>query len=265
VGGGDTFCLTDAADCWVYRLASEHGLRIVNMGQPETGSVAHLTLLRDSGRQLQPRIVLWLWSVYDGRADYQLALAQGRTGSLTPEASDGRAACAPALPEYSAVYALMCAVDRWPPPRTTARVDYGNVAMSVSSALAPLAADRPDMAFGLDQTVQALETASQMVKADLHAALIVLIVPTKEEVYSNRASPPLDAGALDKLSQSRLRLVQTCQDRGWSCLDLYPLLRAQADHAEQVYYADLPSLNPAGNRVVAQAAAEMLAGQGLVK
>ncbi len=265
VGGGDTFCLTETTDCWVNSLASEHGLKIVNLGQPETGSVAHLALLRDSGKQLQPRMVLWLWSVYDVQADYQLALAQGRTGNLTPDANEGRAACNPTLPEYSAVYALVCAVDRWPPLRVTARVEYGKVAMNVSSVLAPLAADRPDMAFGLDQTAQALDAANQMAKTDLHAALIVLIVPTKEEVYSNRASPPLDAGALDKLSQSRLRLVQTCQDRGWSCLDLYPVLRSQADHAEQMYDADLPYLNPAGNRVVAQGVAEMLAGQGLIK
>jgi hypothetical protein len=265
VGGGDTFCLTATADCWVHILAFGHGLKIVNLGQPETGSVAHLALLRDSGRQLQPRSVLWLWSVYDVQADYQLAFAQGRTGNLTPEETDERAACNPTLPEYSAVYALACAVDRWPPRQTTARVEYGSVAMNVSSVLAPLAADRPDMAFGTDQTLQALDAANQMAKSDLHAALIVLIVPTKEEVYSNRASPPLNPDALDKLSQSRLRLVQTCLDRGWSCLDLYPVLRSQADHAEQMYYSDMPYLNPAGNRVVAQAVAEMLVGQGLIR
>lgn len=87
----------------------------------------------------------------------------------------------------------------------------------------------------------------------------MLLLPTPQEVYSNRASPPFNPAALDQLSQSRLRLLQTCQERGWKCIDLYPPLRMQAERAQQVYYAAAPYLNAAGNRVIAQAVAPVLA------
>ncbi len=263
VGGSDTFCLTDVQDCWVNILASEHSLSLANLGQPHTGSTAHLGLLHTFGPDLKPRFVLWQWSVDDLRADYRLALMQGRTGSLDPAPPVGQPACHPTLGDYSALYALICAIDRWTPGERTGRIEYGSVAMSVPIDLAPLSGDRPDMRFGADQTIQALREAQQVTRDELHWTLIVLVLPTKEEVYSNRVSPPFDADMLNKLSQSRLRLLETCRSEGWLCVDLYPALRDQADRAQQVYDTDLPTLNAAGNRVVAKAVAEALAAQGL--
>jgi hypothetical protein len=266
IGGNDTFCLTNAEDCWVNLLASERGLSIANLAQPETGSAAHLAILRNFGRELKPRFVLWQWSVYDLRADYRLALAQGRTGKLEPlpvESPDERpAVCHPSLGDFSALYALICAIDRWPPLQSTARVQYGggSVNVQISTDLASLDADRPDIRFGYDQTAQALEAAQRVARDEMNATLIILVMPTKEEIYSDRASPPLDIEALRKLSESRARLLRLCSEKGWRCLDLYPALRARAERAEQIFYPTMPNLNPAGNRAVAQAVGEFFAG-----
>jgi Gpi18-like mannosyltransferase len=264
LGGSDTFCLADAHDCWVDILESEQSLSLANLGQPETGSQAHLAFLRQFGSQLKPRFVLWQWSPYDLRADYRLALSQGRTAKLEPQPTSVQAACHPTLGEYSALYALICAVDRWTPDVQTARVEYGNVAMSVPINLEPLSGDRPEMRFGFEQTIEALSAAQEITHDKLQASLLMLVLPTKEEVYSNRVSPPIAPDVLDKLSRSRQSLLSTCHERGWSCLDLYPALRAQADRGEQVFYSTMPNLNPAGNRVLAQAVADMLAAQGLL-
>ncbi len=262
LGGTDTFCMLDWGDCWLNLVSVEKHLTIADWGQPQTGSTAHLALLRKYGALFKPRVVLWQWSVTDLQADYRLALAQGRTSKLEPPEAptEGQrpAACNPILPEYSALYALICAADRWPPPNNTAKAQYGSVNMALSTDLAPLAGDRPDIQFGYEQTIQALDAANQLAHNDLHVPLIVLVKPTKEEVYSNRASPPLSFTALDKLSQSRLRLLQTCQERGWLCVDLYPPLRDQANRGVQVYGSAMPTLNAAGNRVVAQAVLDTL-------
>ena len=116
------------------------------------------------------------------------------------------------------------------------------------------------MRFGFDQTVLALEAAQRVARDEMNATLIVLVMPTKEEIYSDRASPPVDIEALKKLSESRARLLQLCSEKGWRCLDLYPALRARAERAEQIYYATMSSFNPAGNRAVAQAVGEFMAG-----
>ncbi|MCC7452363.1 MAG: hypothetical protein IT324_33485 [Anaerolineae bacterium] len=263
LGGADTFCLLNWGDCWINLVNVDNHLTIANWGQPEGGSTARLLMLRNYGRAFRPRVVLWQWSVTDLQADYKLALMQGRTGKLEPpeqlpEGAQRPAACNPILPEYSALYALICALDRWPPPNKTAKAQYGSVNMTLSTNLAPLAEDRPDMQFGYDQMVQALDTANQLARDDLHAPLIILILPTKEEVYSNRASPPLSITALDKLSQSRLRLLQTCQERGWQCVDLYAPLRDQANRGVQVYGSNLPTLNATGHKIVAQAVTDAL-------
>ncbi len=265
LGGSDTFCFTDAASCWVNVLDSQQSLSIANLGQPHTGSMAHLAMLRDFGSQLKPRFILWQWSLDDLRADYELVLSQGRTGDLEPKPASVQAACIPGLGDYSALYALVCAIDRWQPGETTAHVQYGNVSMTLPINLEMLRGDRPEMQFGFDQTVQALSEANRVAQDELHVPLIVLLLPTGEEVYSNRVSPPIAADTLARISQPRMRLVEMCRDRGWLCLDLYPVLRGQADHAEQVYYATMPDLNPAGNQVVAEAVAEMLKAQGLVR
>jgi len=262
LGGADTFCLLEWGDCWINLVNVDNHLTIANWGQPESGSTARLLTLRKYGAAFKPRVVLWQWSVSDLQADYKLALMQGRTGKLEPpeQYAEGQrpAACNPILPEYSALYALICAVDRWPPPNKTAKAQYGNVNMTLSTDLAPLAGDRPDMQFGYDQTVQALDAANQLARDELRAPLIILVMPTKEEVYSNRASPPLSITALDKLSQSRLRLLQTCQERGWQCVDLYAPLRDQANRGVQVYGSNLPTLNATGNKIVAQAVTDAL-------
>ncbi len=259
LGGADTFCMAEAKDCWINQVASERSLSIANLGQPETGSTARLMLLRQVGPQLKARIVLWQWSVADLQADYKLALRQGRTGNLEPPSQATQAACHPTLGQYSAIYALICALDRWPPPDPTAHVEYGSVSLVMASDIDALAADRPDMRYGYNLTIQALDEANRFVQDELHATMIVLLLPTPQEVYSNRASPPFNPAALDQLSQSRLRLLQTCQERGWKCIDLYPPLRMQAERAQQVYYAAAPYLNAAGNRVIAQAVAPVLA------
>ena len=95
LGGGNTFCFTNDADCWVNSLAESHGLKIANLGQPDTGSTAHFALLRTMGVSLKPRFVLWLWTVDDVQADYQLALLQGRTTNLSPNTPDPRAGVQP--------------------------------------------------------------------------------------------------------------------------------------------------------------------------
>ena len=60
------------------------------------------------------------------------------------------------------------------------------------------------------------------------------------------------------LSAGRLRMLQTCRDRGWNCVDASQALLTAVHAGQTVYYADDPHLNVDGNAVVARLMANYL-------
>jgi hypothetical protein len=88
---------------------------------------------------------------------------------------------------------------------------------------------------------------------------VIVVMPTKEEVYRPLTEPLIGKAAVDSIATPRLHLLDFCKAQNLTCLDLLPKLQAHAD--EQLYYANDQHLNAAGNEVTAWEIAAFLKGQ----
>ncbi len=269
---GDSFamCFVDWADCWVERLHRDYGWRVMNLGQTSTGTRAHLRLLTDLVIPMDPQVVVWQWYGNDFNDDYGLGLLRGdyapldEPPQLPPDPDFGP------LAKYSAVYALardkLWSATHAPPPAWGQMVEVFGEEMRVGDDYNLYAYDlsRPSNALGYEQTVAALDEADRVIREEIGAQWVIVLVPTKEEVYRDQLVDALGADYLDQLAEGRARMLALCEARGWRCLDATEPLRAAAQTGEQVYYARDLHINARGNAILAAYVGDYLVRERLL-
>ncbi len=270
VGDSFTVCFTEFEDCWVERLHTDQGWSVMDLGQIATGSLSHLRILETFGKPLEPKIVLWQWYSNDFNDDYGLALLHGDTAAL----DDGitRADSTPdygRLADYSAVYRTL---RQWWTDHHSSRggedertitvkghaVQIGGAYTYYSSRMGPV------NRYGFERTVEALDEAQQLVRDQMGAELVIVLIPTKDEVYGADAAEALGQDYLDTVSEGRLRLLDVCAERGWRCIDPLATFQAEIQAGRMVYYPLDSHLNPDGNRVLARVIEDYLVENGLL-
>lgn len=253
VGDSFSMCYTQFSDCWVKQLNTEHGWRVVNLGERGTGSRAHLQMLTTFGASLKPRIVVWQWYGNDFNEDYGFALLRGE--AVPPDAPPESAASPDFgwLADYSAVYAYVRGI-LWQRdnPALSAWTTYNRYAFNM---------DRPSNQIGWEMSVQALKQAQEIVNKQIGGKMVILLMPTKEEIQPELVEAAKDAAYVAMLAEGRQRMLRLCQEQGWYCLDASEALRSQAQAGKTVYYATDPHINALGNQVVADAVDEYLTTQ----
>lgn len=275
VGDSFTFCYTEYAQCWVQRLADEHGMSVVNLGQVATGSISHLNVLKTFGLPYQPRFVVWQWYGNDFNDDYGMAQM---TGSVARETESQQAPAVKKqsngrirrwLEENSAVYwildtATSPAEERYkyeqyvdPHRAQDGEVD---IAFGRPYILEAFDLSQPKNQLGLSLTKDALLEAHQLLE-DRGISLLVLLFPSKEEVYGHLTEAVLGQTRLAQLGQGRLQMTQFCSDHGLLCLDVTAALQRTARSGEYVFWPDDIHLNILGNQVIANAVWEFLTPQ----
>jgi hypothetical protein len=258
-------CWTEFDDCWVERLHADHGWSVMNLGVPGTGARSHLLVLRNFAVPLEPKVVIWQWYGNDSNDDYGLGLMRGDY-----EALDTPPVLQPGpdfgwLAEYSAVYALirdrLWSAQHGSQPGWGQYVEIFGKDMRVGDDYNLYGFDlsRPSNALGWESGVEAMDAAAKIIEDDMQAALVVLLIPTKEEVYSHYVEDVLGADYLDNVREGRLRMQALCADRGWTCLDPTDRLQAEVETGQHVYFDFDLHLNPHGNAVLAEFVAEWLA------
>jgi len=272
LGDSFTFCFTPAADCWVDLLARQSGLQIANMGQPVTGTTAHLRILRTFALPVKPKLVLWQFFGNDFNDDYGLAGLNG-TAQTPPEPST-----LPALPtapiarwlrEHSVIYAIVSAllrrdagveqfIDPYQFTSGAVRLAFGEEYVRKAFDLS-----NPRNLEGEMLTYATLRDARKAVEG-YGGAFVVLLMPTKEEVWSAQTAPIMGQAAIDGISAPRMRMHAFCEAEKLTCLDLFDALKAQADAGVQGYYERDMHLNARGNQAVADAVAVFLRERGLL-
>jgi hypothetical protein len=272
LGDSHTFCFTDEQDCWVNLLSARLGVPIANLGQPVTGSESHArryhSFVANPALGLrQPRLVLWQFFGNDYNDDYGLAVLNGtaRTPPNVAPPAPAESPLAAWLRQYSAVFALLQALARADDPQMKLfvdpyRVTAGRVDISFGR---PYLAEAFDMRQARNLEGEALSQAAILRTRDLVEAnggrFVVILVPTKEEVYRHLTEPYLGAAYLDQLAAPRLRLLTFCAAERLTCLDLTPALSARAQQDQQLFFGDDIHLNALGNRAVAEIVADFLA------
>lgn len=274
---GDSFgmCFTEQEDCWVELLAQERGLNIVNLSQPVTGSTSHYRILRDFGKPLTPPLVIWQFFGNDFNDDYGLALLNKEVETLdTPPASPEDNTPAPIawLRRNSAAFAVLetlfvgqylgtpATEDVFVKPL---RVTFGATnehALAFGGLYEQQALDmtRPANQYGLTRSREAFAQA-QTLSTELDAQLLVVLIPTREEVYAHLTAPLMGQGAVDSLAGARRAMLALCEEQGLRCYDAHDMLLARALADEALYYEDDMHLNPHGNAVLAAWLAGILA------
>lgn len=269
VGDSFTFCFTDEEDCWVQRLAQLTGRNIINLGITSTGSTSHARVLANFGLPLKPPLVIWQWFGNDANEDYGLAALRGETDVQSPNPP-------PPPPrrtwwdEHSALYVLLKyylgsrdEFDATLQFDNPVYAERGSVKLAFGQPYLFNAFDmtQPHNLDGWARSQAALRQARDMV-ASYGGRLVIVLMPTKEQVYRDLSEPLLGADRLAVLDAPYRLMRDFCAAEGLTCLDPLPEFQAHAQAGEQLYYTTDMHLNARGNEVLAEWLARWLAGQG---
>jgi len=277
---GDSFglCFTERADCWVNRLQAQTGLGIVNLSQPVTGTTSHLRMLQGFGAPMEPPLVIWQFFGNDFNDDYGLALFRDELDELheldeldeldDPLPPDTPFDDAPPadtlltwLQNNSVAYAVTEQVltGQWGGLPAGERefvmrysASYGDNVLyfgaQYEQRALDMASERNQIGYELSR--QAFAAAQQTV-AEWGGEIVVVMIPTREEVYRELTEPLMGAAALDRLASARAAMHDLCDALALRCLDPLEVFRARAAQNEALYYSDDMHLNPHGNAVLA--------------
>jgi hypothetical protein len=267
VGDSFTFCFNAFDDCWVQRLHNEYGWSTMDLGERGTGSLSHLQILKSFVTPLQPKVVIWQWYGNDANEDYGMAVMRGETPPLEvvppvkPPPDYGW------LADYSAVYALLRDVlhhDDSSSPIKTVRVNGQHLRVGDPYNIYANDLSRPANQYGWERMVEALTEANQIAADQLNAPLVIVLMPTKDEIYADEVVSAVGQDYLDTVSEGRLRLDALCAERGWHCLDLTGPLQDEVHAGRKISYDIDHHITAYGNDVVARVVADYLVENGLL-
>lgn len=260
VAVGDSWVFGFGVDdslAWPRVLAdSLRPLRVRNLGLIGSGPEQYTRVLERFGLPLHPSVILY--GVFPGNdLDDQEAFAlwerSGRRGNFAEWRTYGPAGRRPPLWQQS--YLAVAVEEGWKYRHerfagSTIRLPDGSPLQLSPARLLPKAerSHPGDPAF--DGVLAAVARARSLATR-AGARLVVLVFPTKEEVYL-----PLRGQAAPELTS---RWVPALRQLGVECLDLTDTLRAHA-RGGPLYFEVDGHLNAAGNRVIAQALQGYLEG-----
>lgn len=281
IGDSFAFCFTERADCWVTHLERDTGLGLVNLSQPGTGSHSHMLILQGFGAPLQPPLVLWQFFGNDFNDDYGLFSANRKLAPIEDDASAGdddgggdASEIRAWLRARSALYAVLESVlpawDRFRDPNAAKFDERYAVTLPSGEQLRfgqRYETEAMDMSRAVNQAGYEISRAAFTSAHELVSAwggqLVVLLVPTREEVYQSHTAAAL-GDELYAIRSARLAMLDLCGELQLLCYDALVDLREQAAAGELLYYADDLHLNPVGNRVYAELLRAWLDENGLL-
>ena len=270
IGDSFTFCFTEYKDCWVRQLETNYNLSVVNLGQGGTGSISHLNILQKFGLLHQPRFVVWQWYGNDFNEDYGMAIKY----LGYPPVSDAdivsdsgtKAAWRSWLSGYSAVYALIdlalsSADERYQHTRFSDPyfLQEENLSLAYGREITIAGNDlsQKKNQIGRDLSQDAIRQAHQILTYE-DIPLVLLLIPSKEEVYATWTEANLSSDTLATIAEGRQQMNQFCQIEGLLCLDMIDVLTVQANQGQQLYFVRDNHLNPQGNALLAETLWEFL-------
>ena len=281
VGDSFAFCFTDPADCWVTHFEADTGLGVVNLGLPGTGSHSHLLILLDFAKPFSPRLVLWQFFGNDFNDDYGLFSANGKLAPLEDNlgAEYGDNAVVPKGPRswlrtrsvlYAVLESALTGWRRYQDPDAEKFDDRYSVELPTGERLRygqPYEPSAMDMSRPVNQAGYKISRAAfakaQRLVASWGGQLVVVLVPTREEVYDSLTAAALGAD-LDAIRSARLAMLDLCVEQQLTCYDALAEIQRRAATSELLYYADDMHWNPLGNRVFADLLQNWLEERGML-
>jgi len=260
VGDSFGFCFTEQVDCWVDQLAAQNNLGVVNLSTPVTGSLSHTKMLADFATPLKPKLVIWQFFGNDFNDDYSLLSWRGDIerlpGDVSSTVQPTQAGNWFTQNLVSAAVLELLMTGSWSglPDNDPAFVAQHQAVYPDGSPflfgkpyeLAALDMRRDVNQFGIETTRQALAESKRLVES-WGGTLVVVLIPTREEVYSGITANFMNAAQLESLGTPRTTLAGICDDLVLACYDPTDALYRIAADSAALYYPDDMHLNAAGN------------------
>ena len=265
VGGSLTLCDDVPVEgCWVRQVADSTGLSIATLGVNGYSTTAAVRMLDRYGRRFAPSLVIAEVFPNDFKDDvvFEEWKASG-TGNYWIWAAElrGRGAVARWLGAHSILYRA-----------------FDGLRRAWGRRIFPYRDDDLDFVFRFDGWWLRLARGSEAdpgwplvresigdfrrIATDMDSRLLVVVTPSKEQVYWEIARQFLPAAeALDPNAPTRA-VVEACRDRDVAVCDLTAPLRAEARRGKQLYHQISGHWNDAGGAAAARAVHQCLSDLG---
>ena len=148
--------------------------------------------------------------------------------------------------------------------RRHAEPDQGDIGRPANDAVDRLLhQDRHRRGHGVDHQGRAEDTGDVDLAQQEGFTLVIVIVPTKEEVYRQWTEVDLGKDHIDKLTAGRVKMLELCHGQNLLCVDAYEAFTQRATKKELLYWPADIHLNPAGNQVLSDVVWDYLVDQSL--
>lgn len=265
---GDSFTYCDDISpegCWLRLLGDRTGLSIGDLGVPGYSTLAEARMLERYGVALHPRIVLTTVSANDFRDNEQFEQWL-RSGSddfprwLSQARRKG--AVRDTLARHSVVFRIFLAVQR---ASSRQMEKYTDDTLDLAFSFDPWwlkLTNGPENSPGFRLMQQAL-LGMEAHAEQIGAQLVVLFVPSKEEVYWDIARQYVKQDV--QVDRPRAVVRSFCEKNALKFCDLTDELRAEARNGHQLYLRVSGHWNEAGHALVADATAQCLREQKVLQ
>jgi hypothetical protein len=266
---GDSFTFCDdvpVEECWV-RLVGEHTrLSIASLGISGFSTMAEARVLNRYGKQLRPKIVLL--GLFPNDFNDNLRFAEW-IGSGHPDfwqwrkAREGRGPVRSWLASHSLSYRLLDAALRSGGDET---LRYDKNGLSLILRTGRWLADQ-EQERDREEAWRLMRKALLDIDRDaasIGAELVVVLIPSKEEVYWNVVRRDLPSSLASNEIDRPLQLVEEfCGREGIPVCDLRPSFEREAELYRQLYLRVSGHWTAAGNALAAETIAECLRSRAL--
>lgn len=271
VAVGDSFTfghMIPLDSCFVELLERKLEADVANLGVTNSfGSTQIERTLKRNGLPLHPKLVIWAAFVNDWMEDTLFLAWEGIDRSLDGQFEFPRSRSIwDAMRRHIYVTPSKRAEGMAQSPPLDAIVRYERDGLHLSFDATSYAAQDlriPAIAKGWETSRTAIRRAA---KASLAAGaeFIVMTIPTKEDVYHDRACEVLSYAKECRPAVFCSAIEDFCREERIHCLNLYPVLKKHADEGEQIYFGEDGHFNRLGHAIAAAALFEFLKTKGLM-
>jgi hypothetical protein len=265
---GDSFTFCDdvpVETCWVRLLGERAGMSIASLGISGFSTLAEQRVLRSYGKRLRPRLVLL--GLFPNDFNDNLRFAEWKNSGHPDfwewrKSREGRGAIRGWLAAHSAAYRLIDAALRSDESKTFRYKRNGlNLVLRTDRWISDSrqASEREE---GWRLMQQAL-LEMQRDAASIGARLVVVLIPSKEEVYWNVVRDELPADAAAGIDRPLALVADFCAQQGIAACDLRPAFEREAERHRQLYLRISGHWTDEGNHLAADAITACLQSRGL--
>lgn len=259
-------------ETWLEQVEAQTGLALVNLSQVGASSLQEARIYERYGRDLPVNVVFWMFFQNDLKDNLRFAQWLNPDEAVPQAVRRPSQPCAGALhgllKRYSLAYELLlywrhtCEYSAMTPAPT-----YQDSRLTLTFCLDHDICDgevqTQMLAAGWPLTRQALQDTLALL-GPTGATLVILIVPSKEQVYGEQYRQIAALSPGDNLDQLTEPLRRFCAAERLHCLDLTPALRAEAQQGKQLYFPIDIHWNAAGHQVVAREVENYLQQENLI-